>query len=303
MTISEKEKQKDLFIHAAANSNIDTQPDLVVISKEIKLLQSAKQKILTELSHYKIQHLSIFEKFYYPEDHELLNAYGKNLINWLKGIRTPYMPLHMSAERLRGELTPLQNRTRTMSHGLNEMENQLACRGLLKSNLAASLFPLTTNKIIERRREEAKISIQHGEITEPGSQVISKLHNDLQEFRDARKEYRREAESLRSQLDGLLRLRSRPSTPLLTPIGMLDSADLSRVLHEIVKEVIQSMAEKMKNDVNSLTGTARKSLVQRTLEALERPHFLIEQELKKAGLEEGEISEIEGAFNLALRLD
>lgn len=67
------------------------------------------------------------------------------------------MPLHMAAEKLRRELKPFQDRTIT----LNELENRLACRGFPESNLVPSLFPLpTTNKVIERQREEARFPIQ-----------------------------------------------------------------------------------------------------------------------------------------------
>lgn len=85
--------------------------------------------------------------------------------------------------------------------------------------------------------------------------------------------------------------------PPLRPFEMEES-DISRLVHEIVKEVIHPMAEAMKDEVNTITGSARKSVVQYMLRALERPHFLIEQEfLKNLCLEEGEISELEDAFN------
>jgi hypothetical protein len=93
-------------------------------------------------------------------------------------------------------------------------------------------------------------------------------------------------------MDDLLRR----STPLLRPFGIEDS-DILRVVHEIVKEVIHPMAEVMKDEVKAITGSARKSVVQHMLRALERPHFLIEQELKKHDLEEGEIPELD-AFKL-----
>jgi len=165
---------------------------MIVINREIELLQvstffffvsfffhprvscfyqDAKQKIIAELSHYSGQQLSLFEKFYYPEDTETLNAYGKNLTDWLKGIRTPYMPLHIAAEKLRRELKPYQDRTRMLSLDLSKLENQLACRGgVPKSNWAASLFPLTTNKVFEHMREgAAAIPSQHEEITKAAS--------------------------------------------------------------------------------------------------------------------------------------
>ena len=121
------------------------------------------------------------------------------------------------------------------------------------------------------------------------------MHTDLEEFCSARQEYKRETKALRTEIDDLLRLL--PSTQLLRPIG-IDESNLLGVVHEIVKEVIHSMGEIMKDDVKIITGSARKSVVEHMLRALERPHYLIEQELKKETLEEGEISELEDAFNL-----
>jgi hypothetical protein len=122
----------------------------------------------------------MFENFYFPEDTETLNVYGKNLIYWLKCIRTPYMPLHMAAEKLRRELKPCQDRTRTLSHGLSELENQLASRGFSESNLAVSLFPLTTNKFIERRSlEEAENPMQQGEIIESAFLISKVFYYDI----------------------------------------------------------------------------------------------------------------------------
>lgn len=120
------------------------------------------------------------------------------------------------------------------------------------------------------------------------------MHTDLQDFCSARREYRKETKALRAKMDDLLRLH--PSTPLLRPFG-IEESDLLRAVHEIVEEVIHPMAEMMKDEVKTITGSARKSMVQHMLRTLERPHFLIERELKKQGLEEGEISELEDAFN------
>lgn len=118
----------------------------------------------------------MFENFYYPEDIETLNVYGKNLTDWLKCIRTPYMPLHMAVEKLRRELKPCQDRTRTLFHVLSHLENQIASRDFPKSNMAASLFSLTTNKVIERRREDP---IQHREIIEPASVILEVFYHDF----------------------------------------------------------------------------------------------------------------------------
>ena len=121
------------------------------------------------------------------------------------------------------------------------------------------------------------------------------MHADLEEFCSARQKCRRETKALRKEIDDLLRLL--PSTPVLRPIG-IDESNLSRVVHEIAEEAIHSMGEIMKDDIKIITDSARKSVVEHLLRALEGPHCRIEQELKKEALEEGEISELEDAFNL-----
>jgi hypothetical protein len=128
---------------------------------------------------------------------------------------------------------------------------------------------------------------------------------DLQELSDAHQKYRRETEELRAEIDDLLP--SSPPTPLFRPIG-IDDSDLSMAAHEMVKEVFHSMAEIMEGEVKADIGLTKKSMVQYTLRALERPHFVVEQELKKLGkegLEEGELEEeLEVVFSLdLLRLD
>ena len=120
---------------------------------------------------------------------------------------------------------------------------------------------------------------------------------DLQELSDMRQKYRRETEVLRTEIDDLLP--SRPPTPLFRPIR-IEESDLSVGVHEIVKEVVHSMAETMENDIKADADVTKKFMVQYTLRVLEKSHLVIEQELMKFREEALEEGEIDDRFNLDL---